>query len=193
VGWLTDVYMICAIVGGTLLVLQTILIVVGGGGDHDLGIGPDHDIGGGDHGLGHDGGDLTFIKWLSVKTVVAALTFFGLAGLAAEKAGLAPMPSLLIALVAGGVAVVAVGFLMASLSRLQSKGNVDLARNAVGTVGTVYLRVPGSRQGQGKVTLVLQGRTVEVAATTTGPELPTGSEVRVVAVPGPELVDVTAL
>ena len=71
-GWLTDVYMICAIVGGTLLVLQTILIVVGGGGDHDLGIGPDHDIGGGDHDGGHDGGDLTFIKWLSVKTVVAA-------------------------------------------------------------------------------------------------------------------------
>jgi hypothetical protein len=34
---------------------------------------------------------------------------------------------------------------------------------------------------------------VEVAATTTGPEIPTGAEVRVVSVPGPETVDVAPL
>lgn len=188
--WLTDVYLLCAAVGGTVLVLQTILIVVGGGGDHDVGLDPDHDVGGG---VGHDAGDLAFVKWLSVKTIVAALTFFGLAGLAAQKAGLGPMASLLVALLAGGVAIVAVAFLMASLSRLQSKGNLDLARSAAGRVGTVYLRVPGGRQGHGKVTLVLQGRSVEVDAATEGAEIPTGTEVRVVAVTGPQTVDVAPL
>src|SRR5262245_45718414 len=136
--------MVCAVVGGTILVVQTILIVVGGG-DHDLGIDADHDV---SHagGVGHDGGDLSFVKRLSLKTIVAALTFFGLTGLACTNAGLGHVPSLLIALAAGSVAVFAVGFLMASLARLQSKGNVDIEHGAVGRVGTVYLRVPGMRK-----------------------------------------------
>lgn len=36
-GWLSDVYQVCALVGGTLLVLQTLMMVFGGGGDHDMG------------------------------------------------------------------------------------------------------------------------------------------------------------
>lgn len=132
------------------------------------------------------------VKWLSLKAVVASLTFFGLAGLASEKAGLTTFATLAIAVVAGGVAVFLVAVLMASLSRLQSRGNVDLA-NAVGRTGRVYLRIPGDRAGPGKVTIDVQGRSVEVAAVTAGPELPTGASVRVLGVVGADTVDVMSL
>jgi membrane protein implicated in regulation of membrane protease activity len=178
--WLADVYLICAVVGGTILVVQTILLAVGTShGDADLG----HDTVGGDHDVGHDAGDAAFVKWLSLKTGVAALTFFGLAGLAGQKAGLSAPITLVLALAAGTAALVIVAFLMASLSRLQSRGNLDL-QNAVGRPARVHLRIPGARQGRGKVTLEVQGRFLEVEAVTAGAELPTGMDVRVVAVSG---------
>jgi hypothetical protein len=188
-GWLSDVYVICAVVGGTVLVVQTILLVfAGGAGDHDLGGAGDGDV---DGHVGHDTGDLTYVRWLSLKTIVAALTFFGLGGLAAEKGGLSGMVGFLVALVAGFLAILAVGFLMASLARLQSSGNLDL-RNAVGRAGTVYLRVPAAGSGRGKVTIDVQGRSIEVEATTAGPELPTGAMVRVVGLSAGDALDVSA-
>ncbi|MCC7137297.1 MAG: hypothetical protein IT460_02570 [Planctomycetes bacterium] len=201
-GWLADVYLVCAIVGGTLLVLQTVLTAIGGGhGDADLhggadvphdvphGVGPDL----GAHGhAGTDGHEGVFVKWLSFRTAVACLTFFGLAGLAAQHAGVSDVAGVGIALVAGTVAIVAVALLMATLARLQSGGNVDL-RNAVGRVGKVYLRVPGKGTGHGKVSVEVQGRFAEVAAVSSGPDIPTGADVRVVALVSPETVEVAPL
>lgn len=201
-GWLSDVYLVCAVVGGTLLVLQTVLTAIGGGhgdadghlgGDlaHDVphGVGPDADA----HGhAGHDGSEGLFVKWLSFRTIVACLTFFGLAGLAAQHAGVSDAAGLGIALVAGTAAIVAVALLMATLSRLQSGGNLDL-RNAVGRVGKVYLRVPPKGEGHGKVSVEVQGRFAEVVAVSAGPSIPTGADVRVVALVSPETVEVAPL
>lgn len=188
--WLGDVYLICAVVGGTLLVVQTILMAIGGHHDGDMSTDADGvDATHADGGVGHDMG---MLKWLSIKAVVAALTFFGLGGLASQKAGLGSYTGLAISLAAGAGAVFAVASLMAGLSRLQSKGNLDL-RNAVGAVGKVYLRVPAGKGGVGKVTLEVQGRFVEVEAVTAGPEIPTGSPIRVVAVPSPDTLEVSVL
>ena len=187
--WLSDVYRICALVGGTILVLQTLRMVLGGGGDHDL----DHghgDLSGNDVGHVHEG--LSDIKWLSLKTVVSALTFFGLSGLAAEQGGLSRGLGLAIPVVAGAIAIFLVAFLMASLAKLQSRGNVVLS-NAVGHVGRVYLRIPATRSGMGKVTIEVQGRSLEVEATTAGPELPTGAPVRIVGLVGDDTLDVASL
>lgn len=187
--WLSDVYQVCALVGGTLLVLQTLMMVFGGGGDHDMGHGEGSLSG---HDLGHVHEGMSDLKWLSLKTVVSSLTFFGLAGLASEKAGLPTFASLAIAVVAGGIAVFLVAFLMASLSRLQSRGNVDLA-NAVGLTGRVYLRIPAAREGHGKVTIEVQGRAIETEAVTAGPEIPTGASVRVLGLAGTDTLDVISL
>jgi len=186
--WLSDVYLVCALVGGTLLVLQTLMLVFGAGGDHDL----DHggDLSGNDVGHVHEG--LSDVKWLSLKTIVSALTFFGLAGLAAERGGLPPTVGLILAVVAGGIAIFLVASLMASLARLQSRGNVVL-KNALGHVGRVYLRIPATRGGMGKVTVEVQGRSLEVDATTAGPEIPTGTPVRVVGLVGDDTLDVVSL
>lgn len=192
-GWLLDVYQVCAVVGGTLLVVQTLMMVFGAGGDHDVG----HDLGHspGDlsgHDVGHVQQGLSDIKWLSLKTVVSCLTFFGLAGLAGTNAGLEPALTLGIAIVAGGLAIFLVAFLMASLSRLQSKGNLVLG-NAVGTTARVYLRIPAARKGAGKVTVEVQGRSVEVDATTAGAELATGATVTVLGLVSADMLDVAAV
>ena len=182
-------YILCATIGGTILVVQTILLAIGGGhGDGDFDAGDLHeghldghiDHGhGADHGADHAGD--TFLKLLSFKTLVAFVTFFGLGGLACLQGGLSSVPSLAIALGAGFLALYLVGYLMMAMSRLQSKGNLDF-RNAVGERGRVYLRVPGSKAGLGKITLALQGRTIECKAVTRGPDIPSGSDVRVVSV-----------
>jgi len=186
--WLENVYVVCAVVGGTLLVVQTILMAVGG--HHDGDVTHDADASHAD-GPGDSTHDASFVKWLSLKTIVACLTFFGLAGLAAQKWGASGGVSLLVAILAGTAAIVFVALLMAGLGRLQSKGNLDL-QNAVGTIAKVYLRVPASRSGAGKVTLEVQGRFVEAEAVTAGSELPVGTPVRVVGVAGPLTLEVSA-
>jgi hypothetical protein len=172
------VYMLCAAIGGTILVVQTLLLAFGAHAHADV----------------HDGGDVhsdpdAFFQILSLKTVVSFVTFFGLAGLASEHAGVGTAGALAIGVGAGLVALFLVAWLMSLLSELVASGNVAL-ENTVGTEGTVYLRIPGDQTGPGKVTLAVQGRTVECSAITKGKELPTGASVRVVAVVGPDILEV---
>lgn len=181
------VYLICAGVGGTFLVIQTLLLLFGLGGETDVDSIDSVDV---DHADLHDAdaADVAF-KVLSVKTLIAFLAFFGLAGLAGQNADMGPTPVLFLSIGTGAIAVFVVAYIMAGLAKLQSKGNVDL-NNAVGTQGRVYLRIPGENAGQGKVTIEVQGRKIECKAFTAGPELPTGAQVKVVAAAGQDTVEV---
>jgi len=182
------VYFLCAAIGGTVLVIQTLLLMIGLGGD-DVAHGIDVHDGDFHDGDVHDGdGDAAF-KVLSFKTAVAFLTFFGLAGLAGGKAEMNPTAVIAIAVAAGMIAVFVVAYIMTGLSKLQSTGNVSLD-NAVGSEARVYLRIPGEHAGVGKVTVPVQGRSIECKATTAGPAIPTGAQVRVIAAAGPDTVEV---
>jgi hypothetical protein len=212
------VYLIAFLVGGTVLLLQFLLSLVGLGGHHDTGEGHDfHD--GGDHDAagheagqdadGHDGHDTHhghghgtqaagqdsatawFVGLLTFRTVVAALTFFGIGGLAALEAGLDPLLAVGVAVAAGLGALLLVAHLMRALGTLRSDGAVRIQR-AVGVTGTVYLGIPANRTGAGKVTLNLQNRTVEYQAVTPQQELPTGTKIKVVAVLGSDTVEVVS-
>jgi membrane protein implicated in regulation of membrane protease activity len=201
-------FLICAAFGGTLMVCQFLASLIGLGGDHDTdhgGLGDaGHDVGGDTgtdmahdivHDTGHDthdadqGSSSWYFGMLSFRALSAAFAFFGLSGLAAYFGGLEPGQSLLVALAGGAAALYLVASMMRMLAKLRSDGTVRIER-AVGTVGTVYLRIPGHRAGAGKVTLVLQGRSVECPAITAEDDLPTGSRVRVVAVVGPDTLEV---
>jgi membrane protein implicated in regulation of membrane protease activity len=125
---------------------------------------------------------------LTFRSLVWALTFFGLVGLATSSYLEWPL-DLLAASVAGVGTLYLVGLLMRSLHQLRAEGTARIERS-VGKTGTVYLKVPGQRAGAGKVTLNLQNRTVEYQAITSQQELPTGAKVVVVAVIGPDTVEV---
>lgn len=166
-------YLICAVAGGAFLLLQTLLTALGGG---------EHADGGADDALEHAAGSHdALLKLLSLKAIVAFVTFFGLTGLAGARAGWSPWSTLGIAIAAGIVALWTVAWLMASLARLQSHGNLVLD-NAIGQEAKVYLPIPGHHAGQGKVLVTVQGRTLESPARTQGPTLETGALAVVVAV-----------
>jgi len=189
-------YFYTAVVGGVILVLQTALMIFAGTEtDIDTDVDVDLDA---DAGLDLDNvdhadhvGDASdaFAKVLSFKTIVAFLTFFGLTGLACLEAGVDSTWTFIASVGAGLAALYIVAWLMAMLWKLRSDGNEDL-RNAIGTKGKVYLRIPGNQQGIGKVTLTVQGRQITRKAVTTGSEIPTGTVVDVVALSGDDTLKV---
>lgn len=186
-----SLYFLCAVVGGSILVLQVLLTLlgvtdIGGDADLDVELDADTDL------PGHADASDAFFKVLSFKTLVAFVTFFGLSGLACGHAGLSPLWTFLVSFAAGSGALYVVAWMMAGLARLQSAGNFDL-RRAIGTAAKVYLTVPGRGAGAGKVTVALQGRSVEAKAVTGGGELSTGTMVRIVGVAAPDTVEVVAL
>jgi membrane protein implicated in regulation of membrane protease activity len=219
------VFLTCAVVGGTLIVVQFIMTLIGfgseadaddsGGGAHggdyaaDVG---DHDVGGdhggdiatGDAGADHLGaGHATvghhdhaadhaagwFFSMLTTRTLSAAAAFFGLIGLGAQRSGFEDLQVLLMASAAGVAAFFLVGWLMRFMHKLNVDGTVRIER-AVGCRGNVYLRVPGTRSGAGKVHVNVLNRTQEYQAITASAELPTGSPIVVVGVVGPDTVEV---
>jgi hypothetical protein len=210
------VFIICAAIGGTILVAQFVMTLIGLGGhafDLDMSTDMGHDFGGdfhadsdfhGDSAGGGDHADATdhadqasqhYSTWLfgilSFRTVVAALAFFGLAGLAARSADASTPTVLLVSVGAGLAAMFAVYWMMRGLQTLRAEGTVRIL-GAVGQHGNVYLRVPANRSGSGKIQFNLQNRTMEYLAVTAGPELPTGAKVVVVGVVNPTTLEVQA-
>ncbi|HEV3119291.1 MAG TPA: hypothetical protein VGY58_19710 [Gemmataceae bacterium] len=191
------VYLVCAILGGTLMLCQFLLTLVGIGehhdlgGDHGAGLGDTHHEIGHHHQPGHDEESAWFVKLLTFRAITAALLFFGLAGLAASarisESALVPLG---IAVAAGAAALMAVAWVMQMLAKLQSDGSVRIAR-AVGAPATVYLTIPAQKNGAGKVHVKVQNRTMEYQAVTSQEQdLPTGAHVVVVAVVNPGMVEV---
>lgn len=192
---MTSLFVLCAVIGGTILVCQFVLTLVGFG--HDVGD-MSHDISGDVNtdvsADAHDGADAHTeaghhgSSWLfgviSFRTLVAASAFFGLAGLASDSAGLAPAMQILIAVASGLSAMFAVHALVKQMGKLSQDQTLKVQR-AIGHIGTVYIPVPAQKSNSGKVQLNLQNRVVEYEAITNGnEELATGTKVRIVAVRG---------
>jgi membrane protein implicated in regulation of membrane protease activity len=189
---MTLLFLICACLGGTLIICQFLLTLVGLGhsdlevdGDPsnlDAEVLPD-DTGHVDHApAGHAHGSAWLFGVISFRTMTAAITFFGLAGYAADTAHVSLPGQIAVALLAGVAALYGVHWLMKALVSLREDGTLRIDR-AVGLQATVYLTVPAERSGSGKVQLKLQNRLVEYEAMTDHSEsLRTGSKVRVVSV-----------
>ena len=98
------VYFVCAVAGGTALLWQFAMTLLGGAADHELSV--DHDVsgmGGNIHDVAtHDGSTSDhqqalheshsswFLGVLTLRTVIAAIAFFGFAGMAASTSGIEP-------------------------------------------------------------------------------------------------------
>ncbi len=156
---LSKVFFWISVVASVLLVIQIILLVVSfaGGGDGDF---EDFD------------GDMDTDSGLSLFTVKGMTAFFALGGWCgfAAATGLpgnnwAPV---LIAIATGTAALFGVALAMRGVSKLQCSGNL-VGEKLVGQTATVYVSVPSSRTGRGKITLTAQGRYMEADAVTDDP------------------------
>lgn len=173
-------FLTCAVVGAVILVAQLALSAFGG--DHGD---ASHD---GANGHASDG-----LQLLSARALSAAVAFFGIGALGINALGLPSVLAAVGGVILGGVAMVGVALTMRSLLRLESDGSINIYA-AVGAAATVYLPIPGSKAGAGKVTLALQGRTVEYQAVTAeGHALPTGMAVVIVDVHSSDTVEVAPL
>lgn len=203
-------FTIAALIGGTVLAFQFVLMLFGlahhgadltgahhvdvsGGDVHDGGISGGHDSNW-HHDAGTDGSHTAtnwFYEIISIRTLSAAVTFFGLAGKTALAYDYPPKQSLVIASLTGAAALYLVYWLFKQVYKLQNSGNENV-RNAIGASATVYVPIAGKRAGTGKVTFRMQNRLVEYQAVTDDEaRLRTGEKVVVVAVVNSETVRVT--
>ena len=217
---LDTTFTLAALIGGSVLLFQFVQMLLGLGhhggdlsGAHGADFSGGGDVGGdhfgGDHGTGahtaagdtgwdhsadgtaaHHTVGSWFYEVLSIRTLSAAMTFFGLAGKTTIAYGYSLFESFVLATLVGLAAMYVVYWLFKQVYRLQHTGTENI-RNAIGAAAVVYVPIPGKRAGAGKVTFRLQNRLVEYQAVTEDEgRLATGEKVTVVAIVNSDTVRV---
>lgn len=186
---LNTLYLICAVAGGTILVLRVILMVIG----LDHGDAPDAAPDSGVD-LNHDGAidaHAGGLNLLSLQSIASFFTMFGLVGLGLLQVRASNVLSLVGALAAGIFTAWVTAMIFFQMQKLQSEGTLVIT-NAIGQTGTVYLTIP--EKGAGVVTVTVQGAQRSMDAVSEhGLRIPTGSVVRVVGVTAGKILVVTEL
>ncbi|BDD12796.1 hypothetical protein FUAX_52280 (plasmid) [Fulvitalea axinellae] len=119
---------------------------------------------------------------ISVKTIVGFFTFFSWTGIATLNSGAASWLSLVYALIAGILVVIALVWLMSLIPKLSADGTTRLGE-ALLKSGEVYLTIPPMRTGLGKVQVAVNGGLRELEAMTDeSGSLGTGTQVVVIEV-----------
>ncbi len=155
------VYLWLGIAATVFLIVQIILLCLSSfGGDVDI-------DGDGDIDVDSDSG----VSIFTVKSITAFFAVGCWAGLltcalASEKL---QWLSVIVAVIAGGAAMAVVIFTIRAMLKLQCNGAVQMQK-LVGQHATVYVSVPPSRSGRGKITLNAQGKFMELDAVTEGEE-----------------------
>lgn len=172
-----------AIPATVIMVLQLILMIIGIGMDSDTDSDADSysDLGSG------------IVKIFTIRGIVAFFALGGWAGLAAISLGVHGFWAIWIAIFVGVCALLLASIVIRLARRMQSSGNLDIA-NALGNPADVYIRIPASRSGRGKVTTVFQERFVELdAVTDSDVELLPNTKAQVVDLEGDDCVVVSPI
>ena len=142
-----------AIVSSAVMFIQLVLTLIGGAFDAPDG---DFEVEGTDGDLGV----------LSVRTICAFFVGFGWGGIMAlNQYGDNIFIATVAGFITGSIFLFAVLWTMRGLYSLRAEGTIDI-RNAVGSIGSVYLPIPPHREGTGQIQVMVQGREREVIALT---------------------------
>ena len=169
-----QIFALIALPSTLLIIIQTVLMLIGIGGDG--GADADVDI---DDGIEVPDDGLAIF---SVRGVTSMLCITGWVAVALLETSLPQGVSIAIAIACGVATLIGMAYLMRAIYRLQSSGNIDV-ENCVGKIGEVYIPIPSTGNGSGKINLTVQEKFSGFTAITTSAEqLKTGAFVRVVAV-----------
>ena len=213
-GLLGQIFLCLGVPAALIMILQMVLLLIGMGqgaaNDSDTsGIGDQGEVDGDfdapdasfdapdgddfDAGVvhSHSDGDAGLAVF-TVRGIVTFFALFGWGGLACLETGAQPWLALLIGFFVGVLGMTGSAWVLKKSLKLASNGNVEPA-SAMGKTVTVYLRIPPSRQGSGKVNLLLGGAWMEMSAVTDDAEpLSTGCQALVIGVTGGNVLVVTA-
>lgn len=178
------IYWCIAIPFSIVFIIQLIMTLVGGDfdassstGDADVAVDSDHGIG---------------FQFISIKNLIGFFTIFSWTGIACTAAGLNPILTVVIAVVAGLIMMLLMGLLIYYMGKLAEDGSMKM-EDAIGKTATVYLTIPAKRSAQGKVQLTLHGFQTLDAVTDDAEELKNGNMVKVVDIINNEILVVTKL
>lgn len=160
-----------------IFIIQSIMTFIGIGADAD-GLDGADGIDGAD---GLDGAD-PGMNLYTFRNFVNFILGFGWTAIVCHdkisSVGLLVFVSILV-----GVALVtAVMYLFKWLYGMQQSGNINVSKEATGCEGTVYLKIPAERSGEGQVQISINGSVREYGAVTDGPEIKTGAAIKVTGV-----------
>ena len=182
--WWASLSLIMKILWGVTLsaslifVIQSIMTFLGADADSDFDVDVDTSM---------DGTDLSNIEGGSnlytFRNFVNFVLGFGWSVILLQES-IPSTPLLITVGVVIGIALVAVVMYMFKwLAGMQQSGNINLQRSAAGCEGKVYLTIPASRAGSGKVQITIGGAVREYDAVTENETpLKTGASIRVVDV-----------
>lgn len=173
-----QVFACIAIPATIMLLIQMVLTLIGLGSEGDTDAdGADVDgaeADGINEGFELDDADEAFekgevfdagLRLFTLRGLIAFFSVTGWVGTICCGNGMNLALSIIISVSSGFLAMLIIALLMKWLFSLQYDGTEDV-RNALGVSGTVYMRVPPSRTGKGKISVVIQGKLCEKYAVT---------------------------
>ncbi|OGV39343.1 MAG: hypothetical protein A2020_08935 [Lentisphaerae bacterium GWF2_45_14] len=162
------VYWFLALFGTAIFLVQLVMVFFGMQGDTDTDA--DGDISFGEHA---DTG-IYDLRFFSLRTIIAFITFFGWGGVMWGDAGWGGFFG---ASACGILMMFVTAFMIFGLIHLQKSGNIYHS-DYIGCTGSVYLKIPAGRVGSGIVTASVKGTQREIKAVA-DEELPTGTAVTI--------------
>lgn len=165
-----QIYWTIAIASSIVFFFVFILnLILGFDTDTDIDVDTDLDV---------DGEIDASVTMFSIKGITAFFTFFGWAGVLFLNDGRSVAISTLFAFIAGTLALVLVGYLMNFFANMGESGNYSIDE-ALNKTGEVYLTIPPSISGKGKVQIELGGGIKELKAVSDSEEIKTGEKILV--------------
>lgn len=127
-----------------------------------------------------EGGDAPF-QLFSFRNLVNFLLGFSWTGISFYQSISSPLLLIILSLVVGVLFVALFFFVIGQVTKLAEDNTFKIA-DTINKTGEVYLPVPASRQGKGKVMISVGGSVHELDAMTESERIETSSAVKVIAV-----------
>jgi len=150
----SKVYWVIALISSVIFLILLVMTIIGGEvddmGDVDADIEADAGVG---------------FQFLSFKNLMGFFTIFGWSGISCLNAGYSTGVTVAVSLACGLVMMLAMATLFYQLSKMTSSGSLKL-KNALNSIGEVYLTIGANRSSMGKVQVKVQGGLRELDALT---------------------------
>lgn len=175
----------CAVFGGTLFALRTVMLFMGFGSDAGADAGADGGVEVSD-GSDSDGTPDSDFRVFTLHGLTSFLFLFGLPGWllfrghAFGEGATGTTAAMAVALGVGAFAMLAIAKMFQLSGRLATDGTIHPV-DAVGSVGTVYLAIHPGRAGQVQITARGALKVFDARAKDPAADLPTGTPIAVVA------------